>query len=88
MEVSAARHGRLLATTVVETLMRLPRAQRTSGCLLIIEEAGELIHEPFLRYLGAVRKYGCRMVFCGQDLATFQKPTKMPAARCAIAFGL
>ena len=67
--------GRLLACSVIETLMRLPRAQRTSGCLLIVEEAGELIHEPFLRYLGAVRKYGCRMVFCGQDLATFQKPT-------------
>ena len=67
--------GRLMATSVVETLMRLPRAQRTAGCLLVIEEAGEVIHEPFLRYLGAVRKYGCRMVFCGQDLATFRKAT-------------
>ncbi len=66
--------ARLLCSQVIETLMRLPRDRRPEHVLLIVEECGEVISEPFLRYLGAVRKYGCRMIFLGQDLSTFRKP--------------
>lgn len=66
--------GRMLASSIVETMIRMPREERPpGGFILLIEEAGELLSEPFLRYLGAVRKYGCRMIFCGQDLSTFRK---------------
>ena len=67
--------ARLLFSQAVETMMRLPREQRPEHFILILEESGEALFEPALRYLGAVRKYGVRMVFCGQDLSTFRKPT-------------
>lgn len=66
--------ARLFFSQIIETMMQLPRGERPDHAIVILEESGEVITEPCLRYLGAVRKYGARMIFCGQDFSTFRKP--------------
>ncbi len=65
--------ARMLVIQFVETIMQLDRDQRPQQFLIFIEEAGEVITEVFMRYLGAVRKYGISLIFLGQDGSTFQR---------------
>lgn len=64
--------GKLFIHNLISTMETMPREKRRPFTL-VIEEAGELLSDEIQRALGAVRKYGCRIILCGQDLSTFQK---------------
>lgn len=76
--------ARMISSTLIDTILCLRREARPDGFIVLLEEAGEYLHEPFLRYLGATRKYGVIVGICGQDLSTFGLLAPKLISQCGV----
>src|SRR5262249_8418212 len=61
--------GGLFIQEIIAAMQITPREMRVPHPL-VIEECGELMGEELFRAAGACRKFGTRLVLCGQDLST------------------
>jgi len=64
--------GGMFIHDVLSVMQETPRELR-KRCTLVVDEAGEYLHEDLPRALGALRKALLTLVLAGQDLSTFRK---------------
>ncbi len=62
--------GQLACHEVISAMQAVPRAQRRPFTMAI-DEAGELMNDEINWALGAMRKFGLRIILAGQDLSSF-----------------